>query len=281
MTFKDPNTTTIPVTVDSLDAVDENLRGIYAETTDGKFQIRADIAFQSDFEKVRDTLAKERTSNKDLTSKVKDLQSRLDAYGGIDAVAVKGMQNELANLKSTETDLVKIQSAKAELELKLNGLQDQFNELTQQNKKYEAERAKNRLRDGARRALVQNGIEEMALEDGLIWAERCLELAEDGSIRVKDGDNSVYPAGISVDSWATIFKKNKPYYFGGSVGGGAGGSNTGSSPIDNWTNTGVNGGVNITKLMLAIREDPKAVRAVAKTKGIDLSRYAYMFPKDE
>ena len=221
MAFKDPNTKTFQPIVDSLDGVEENLKSLYAETTDGKYQIRADIAFQSDFERVRDTLTKERTSNKELNAKLKELQSKLDAYGGIDPTGVKGMQTELANLKSTETDLSKIKSSKADLELQFKNLKEQFDELSKINQRYEKERTEQRLKDSARKAFGDNGILDSAMEDGLLWATQVLESAEDGSVRVKDGTK--YPAGVSVDSWVQLFKKDKPHLFGGSVGGGAGG----------------------------------------------------------
>ena len=282
MTFKDPNTTILPVTVDSLDSVDENLRGIYAETTDGKYQIRADIAFQSDFERVRDTLTKERTSNKELTSKVKDLQSRLDAYDGLDATAVKGMRVELDNLKNNESDVNKIKSSKAELEIKFKELTTKFDELTKINETYLREKKTNTLREKARQALHQNGMPDYAIDDGLMYAERMLEMADDGSVRVKHDNNlnSIYPEGVTVETWAGIIKKNKPHLFGGSIGGGAGGSGSESAIFEDWTNTGMNGGINLTKLAKAIREDPNAVRAVAKKKNIDLSRFEYMFRKE-
>jgi len=282
MTFKDPNTTILPVTVDSLDSVDENLRGIYAETTDGKYQIRADIAFQSDFERVRDTLTKERTSNKELTSKVKDLQSRLDAYDGLDATAVKGMRVELDNLKNNESDVNKIKSSKAELEIKFKELTTKFDELSKINETYLREKKTNTLREKARQALHQNGMPDYAIDDGLMYAERMLEMADDGSVRVKHDNNlnSIYPEGVTVETWAGIIKKNKPHLFGGSIGGGAGGSGSESAVFEDWTNTGMNGGINLTKLAKAIREDPNAVRAVAKKKNIDLSRFEYMFRKE-
>lgn len=282
MTFKDPNTTILPVTVDSLDSVDENLRGIYAETTDGKYQIRADIAFQSDFERVRDTLTKERTSNKELTSKVKDLQSRLDAYDGLDATAVKGMRVELDNLKNNESDVNKIKSSKAELEIKFKELTTKFDELSKINETYLREKKTNTLREKARQALHQNGMPDYAIDDGLMYAERMLEMADDGSVRVKHDNNlnSIYPEGVTVETWAGIIKKNKPHLFGGSIGGGAGGSGSESTVFEDWTNTGINGGINLTKLAKAIREDPNAVRAVAKKKNIDLSRFEYMFRKE-
>lgn len=282
MTFKDPNTTILPVTVDSLDSVDENLRGIYAETTDGKYQIRADIAFQSDFERVRDTLTKERTSNKELTSRVKDLQSRLDAYDGLDATAVKGMRVELDNLKNNESDVNKIKSSKAELEIKFKELTTKFDELSKINETYLREKKTNTLREKARQALHQNGMPDYAIDDGLMYAERMLEMADDGSVRVKHDNNlnSIYPEGVTVETWAGIIKKNKPHLFGGSIGGGAGGSGSESAVFEDWTNTGMNGGINLTKLAKAIREDPNAVRAVAKKKNIDLSRFEYMFRKE-
>lgn len=282
MTFKDPNTTILPVTVDSLDSVDENLRGIYAETTDGKYQIRADIAFQSDFERVRDTLTKERTSNKELTSKVKDLQSRLDAYDGLDATAVKGMRVELDNLKNNESDVNKIKSSKAELEIKFKELTTKFDELSKINETYLREKKTNTLREKARQALHQNGMPDYAIDDGLMYAERMLEMADDGSVRVKHDNNlnSIYPEGVTVETWAGIIKKNKPHLFGGSIGGGAGGSGSESAVFEDWTNTGMNGGINLTKLAKAVREDPNAVRAVAKKKNIDLSRFEYMFRKE-
>ena len=115
-----------------------------------------------------------------------------------------------------------------------------------------------------------------------MWAINVLETAEDGSVRVKEGNSGNFPAGISVDSWAQFLKKSKPYLFGGSIGGGAGGSSGNTVGIDSWTNTGANGGINVTKLVQAAREDPQATLAVARKAGIEkdvLNRFGYLFKK--
>lgn len=279
--FKDPNTKTIPVIVDSLDSVDESIRGIYAETTDGKYQIRADIAFQSDFENTRNALQKERENFKEANKKLKDLQNQLDAYDGLDATAVKGMRVELDNLKNNENDINKIKSSKAELEIKFKELQTQANELIKINEVYQREKKTNALREKARQALHQNGMPDYAIDEGLMYAERMLEVTDDGAIRVRQDNsfNSVFPEGVTVETWAGVMKKSKPHLFGGSVGGGAGGSSSESASFEDWTNTGVNGGINITRLAQAIKEDPNAVKMVAQKKKIDLGKFAYLFNK--
>lgn len=281
MNFKDPNTKTIPVIIDSLDKVDESIRGIYAETTDGKYQIRADIAFQSDFENTRNALQKERENFKEANKKLKDLQNQLDAYDGLDATAVKGMRVELDNLKNNENDINKIKSSKAELEIKFKELQTQANELIKINEVYQREKKTNALREKARQALHQNGMPDYAIDEGLMYAERMLEVTDDGAIRVRQDNsfNSVFPEGVTVETWAGVMKKNKPHLFGGSVGGGAGGSGSESASFEDWTNTGVNGGINITRLAQAIKEDPNAVKMVAQKKKIDLSKFSYLFNK--
>lgn len=281
MNFKDPNTKTIPVIIDSLDSVDESIRGIYAETTDGKYQIRADIAFQSDFENTRNALQKERENFKEANKKLKDLQNQLDAYDGLDATAVKGMRVELDNLKNNENDINKIKSSKAELEIKFKELQTQANELIKINEVYQREKKTNALREKARQALHQNGMPDYAIDEGLMYAERMLEVTDDGAIRVRQDNsfNSVFPEGVTVETWAGVMKKNKPHLFGGSVGGGAGGSSSESASFEDWTNTGVNGGINITRLAQAIKEDPNAVKMVAQKKKIDLSKFSYLFNK--
>ena len=90
MAFKDTNVKPViePI-VDNLESVNEKYRDLYAETTDGKFQIMADIAFQSDFENVRKALNAERELNKGNQSKIKELQAVIDSYDGIDPTAAK------------------------------------------------------------------------------------------------------------------------------------------------------------------------------------------------
>ena len=283
MAFKDPDVKPViePI-VSDISAVDEKYRDLYAETTDGKFQIKADIAFQSDFENMRKALAAERENSKANKAKVKELQSALDAYDGVDAVSVKGMRSELESLKSNETDISKLKSGKADLELKYKELSEKFENLVKQNERYESERKLNTLKEQARKALKQNGISEGAEDDGLMWAVNSLELTDDGSARVKEHNAGNFPAGISVDSWAQFLKKSKPYLFGGSIGGGAGGSSAGSPGIDSWTNTGIDGGINVTKLVQAAREDPQATLAVARKAGVEkevLNRFGYLFKK--
>ena len=192
------------------------------------------------------------------------------------------MRVELDNLKNNESDVNKIKSSKAELEIKFKELTTKFDELSKINETYLREKKTNTLREKARQALHQNGMPDYAIDDGLMYAERMLEMADDGSVRVKHDNNlnSIYPEGVTVETWAGIIKKNKPHLFGGSIGGGAGGSGSESAVFEDWTNTGMNGGINLTKLAKAIREDPNAVRAVAKKKNIDLSRFEYMFRKE-
>ena len=152
MAFKDPDVKPViePI-VSDISAVDEKYRDLYAETTDGKFQIKADIAFQSDFENMRKALAAERENSKANKAKVKELQSALDAYDGVDAVSVKGMRSELESLKSNETDISKLKSGKADLELKYKELSEKFENLVKQNERYESERKLNTLKEQARK----------------------------------------------------------------------------------------------------------------------------------
>lgn len=280
MAFKNPNEQMVisPI-VDNLDSVDERYRDLYGETTDGKFQLKADIAFQSDFENTRNALSKEREYSKELKAKIKSYESQIEAYGGVDPTAVKGMRAELDSLKSSETDLMKVKAINADLTLKYNDLTEKFKTVTKENETYQQEKRNYLLREGARNAFRQNGMPDFALEDGLMYAERYLEVADDGSIRVKDtGNNTIFPAGIGADSFAQILKKEKPHLYGGSVGGGAGGSSAVPTGSDSWIKA--DGSVNVTKLAKFAREDPKGTLAVARRNKIDLSGYMYMFPKD-
>ncbi len=286
MAFKDPNTQLVisPI-VDSLDKVDEKYRDLYGETTDGKFQLKAEIAFQSDFENTRNALQKERESNKNLNKQLKDFKAQLDAYDGIDATAAKGMRTELDNLKSTENDINKVKSSKAELEIKYNELENKFNEVLKINEGYIKEKRTSTLKERARQALHQSGMPDYALDDGIMYAEKMLEIADDGSIRVKKDSNlnAVFPEGVTVETWAGLMKKTKPHLFGGSIGGGAGGSSGGSVAIDSWTTSGTDGGINVTQLVKAATEDPKGTLAMARRAGIYddvIKRFPYLFPKD-
>lgn len=285
MAFKDPNTQLVisPI-VDSLDKVDEKYRELYAETTDGKFQLRAELAFQSDFENTRNALQKERENSKKADKKLKELQSLIDSYDGIDPTAAKGMRTELETFKHNESDIGKIQALKAELEIKYGELKGQYDEIVKVNEGYVRERKANTLRDRARQALKHSGMPDYALDDGLMYAERMLEISDEGSIRVKkdSGLNTVYPEGVAVETWAGILKKEKPHLFGGSIGGGAGGSSEGSIAIEDWVHSGINGGINVTQLAKAASEDPKATLAMAKRAGVYdevVKRFPYLFPK--
>lgn len=280
MAFKNPNEEMViaPI-VDNLDSVDERYRELYAETTDGKYQIKANLALQGDFERVRDSLNKEREYSKDLKAKIKDYEAKIDAYGGIDPTAVKGMRAELDAFKSSEGDVAKLKSANADLNLKVKDLQEQLGSSLKQIEVFEKDKRSFLLREGARKAFRQNGMPDFAMEDGLMYAERYLEVAEDGSIRVKDnGNNSVFPAGIGADSFAQILKKEKPHLYGGSIGGGAGGSTGVTSGSDSWIKP--DGSINVTKLAKCAKEDPKGTLAIARRNKIDVSNYMYMFPKD-
>lgn len=286
MAFKDPNTqiVLIPI-VDSLDKVDEKYKELYAETTDGKFQLKAELAFQSDFENTRNALQKEREISKALNNKYKELEAKYNAFDGLDPTAVKGMRTELENLKSNETDLNKVKSSKAELEIKFKDLQNQFNELAKMNETYLREKKITTLKEKARQALHQNGMPDYALDDGLMYAEKMLEMTDDGTVRVKKDNalNTNYPEGVTVETWAGLMKKNKPHLFGGSLGGGAGGSNDSPTAIDSWLTSGENGGINVTQLAKAALEDPKGTLAMARRAGKAneiLQKFPYLFPKD-
>lgn len=279
--FKVQPTNLLKIEVDTLDNVDSKVKDLYAETEDGKYRLIADVPLEDDFKNTYDALQKERASRKDIEKQFKEVNNRLKEFDGINVSDFNKMKTELDTYKNSSNDVMKLQQANADYKYKVEELTKSNQQIIEKLNAYELERKQNNLKESARKALKNNGVSDYAMEDALLWATNQLGIADDGTVSIKDGVAGMQ-AGLSVDSWARLMKETKPYLFGGTVGGGAGGSGSSIKISEDWSNTGADGGVNITRLSQALQKDYDTTVAVAKQKGVYdnlIKSYPYLFSK--
>lgn len=248
-----------------LSQVDEKYKDLYIEK-DGAFILDTDNVYQEDYEKTYATLQKVRDEKKELEKQVKSLTNTVNAFGDLTPESLSSMKSELAELKSKDDDVTKLKSINADYKYQLEQLQNSNQKVMEQLQTYEKERKGNILKETARKALKENGVSDYAIDDALLWANNQLKLTEDGTVVVKDGVYNM-SEGLNVNGWARLLREQKPHLFGGSVGGNASGSSSVSSSED-WSNTGIGGGINVTRLAKALKDDKQGTIAILKQKGL-------------
>lgn len=252
--------------VNDLETVDEKFRELYVKKGND-YVLDTDNVFQEDYEKTYSTLQKVRDEKKALEKQVKDLTSTVNGFGDFTPDSIKSMSNELNELRSKGDDVTKLKSMNADYKYQLEQLQESNKKVLEQLQAFEIERKNNTLRDSARKALKDKGVADYAMEDALLWASNQLSISDDGSVTIKEGVANM-TAGLGVGSWAELLREQKPYLFGGSVGGGSNGSGSTLRLSEDWSTTGANGGINITKLSKAMIDKPNETIAIMKQKGI-------------
>jgi len=258
---------------DSIDDVPEKFRELYEERDGRAIFVGGDgFKTQADVDRLQGALTKERDAHKATKAKYKGLD-------GIDADAVQALRDENEDLKARveagggqidEKKLDELAERKAvlktrPLERKIAELTQQVTDLTGANTGLVTEKNGRTIVDAIREATRgEKGIKivDTAMADIEFLAPSIFAVADDGSVRVRDGAPGGALAGASPREWLAEIQSTgaRKHWFPGSVGAGArdGGNGhvSGTNPFDAKT-------FNFTEVNRLVKTDPTAAKRLA------------------
>lgn len=219
----------LKATLDTIDDLDDGIKGLYTKTEDGKF--RLDVEGFDDGSKLKSALDKERTAAREAQRQLREMQER---YGDIDPDAVKAILSKFAS--DEEAALI----AKGDIDTVLTKRTDRMK--ADYDKKLQAEAeakakaeakaaklADRTLAGALRDAAIKAGALPEALEDIVLRARGVWRLGDDGEpvamaddevVLGKDGKTPLSPA-----EWAESLRETAPHLWPRAQGTNAPGSN--------------------------------------------------------
>ena len=258
----------IKALVDSIDDVDEKYRDLYTEKN-GKFELTGVEGFktQADIDRIQAGLAKERNDHKATRDRyafladmdTEQVQQMLDKYPELEAAA-GGKLDDAAIQKLVEG---RLNTATAPLKRDLDRLRKEMADKDEIISSYTAKERTRAIHDSVREAVAkQKGFQSSAVEDAMLFAERMLEVTEDGKVITRDGVG-VTP-GVEASVWLMDMQQKKSHWWGPSEGGGAGGSRSGGTGGGNpWSAESWN----MTEQGKLLRENRSKAEQLAKSAG--------------
>lgn len=253
---------------DTLDDIPEPHRELYSERN-GKFELSGidGVKSQADVDRLQTALTKERDAHKAAKTsaeayaalgKIEDLQARLDRIDELETAAAGKLDDEAIN-KLVEG---RLRTKVAPLERGVTKLTEDLAERDARIAKYEERDRTRAIHDAVRAAALSSKVNEHAVEDVLLLAERLFEVDEEGRVSMKD--NVGYTPGVDPVVWLTEIQPKRPHWWPPSHGGGArgGGNGGGSGPnpfsADGW---------NLTEQGKLYRENPTRAAQLAQLAG--------------
>lgn len=257
---------------DSLDDLPDVVHELYTER-DGKFVLTgiddatllpgvAKLKSENAQRRLAETAANEALKKysplKDLD--ITDILAKLEKYPELE-LAADGKVDEGKINTIVETRLkAKLSPVERERDALKTGIQERDVKISEFEKK---ERTRT-IHDSVRGAIVNiQGFQQAAIEDALMYAERMLEVSEDGQVVTRD--NVGVTPGLQASVWLTEMQQKKPHWWGPSAGGGANpnrpnGGGFGSNP---WTSETWN----VTEQGKILSTDRKRAEQLAKSAG--------------
>jgi hypothetical protein len=236
-------------THEKIDEVPEEFRSLYTEK-DGKWEFTGvqGIRTSRDVERVQEALRKEKNDNKELKQQLSvwgdlkhdEVLAKLDKLPELEA-ASKGKLDENAIEEIVQRRVEgTLKSKLAPVERQNKQLQQQLAEVTEKATTLEGEKKKRTLHDAVRKAARDAKVLPEAEDDVLLWAERVMEISEDGKVVTKDGVG-VTP-GLEAQAWLSEIQDKKTHWWPGTQGGGAPGSGPrmGAGGPNPWSHDGWN-----------------------------------------
>lgn len=257
--------------LDSIDDLPEDVKKEYVERN-GKFELQVEIATDvgvksfTDFSKLNGALLKERNDHKAVKErlgllgdrKIEDVLTQLDRIPELEAAAA----GKLDETKLNELVEGRLRTRIAPLERERDTLKTQLGERDKAIDSYTAKERTRTIHDEVRRAIgAQSGFQSSAVEDALMYAERMLEVTDEGRVITRDGVG-ITP-GVDATVWLTDMQRNRPHWWGPSIGGGARGGNGGGGGSNPWTAENWN----MTEQGRIYRENPSQAEQLAKVAG--------------
>lgn len=253
--------------VESLDDLPAELQDHYTER-EGKYYLQVDgMPTQENVARLESALAKVKAEKKQLGErlallgehKIEDVLAQLDRIPELEAAAAGKIDDDKLN----EMVDGRLKSRVAPLEREKAQLAARLQELTETVSTYESRERSRKIQDAVREAISKaEGFTRSAEEDAMIYAERDLELSEDGHVQVRDGIGLKPTDGPA--EWLAAMQAKKPHWWGPTTGGGATGNRSGGAIASNpWSAEGWN----ITEQMRIIKESAARAEQLARAAG--------------
>lgn len=271
--------------LDSLDEAVAGTEGHYLEGEDGKFilDLEGGPKDQSgDVEKLDRSVKAARQDVKDIKSKYAWVGELTEAEVQELRDAREDLQYQLENNKAPSNEELEERAQRLadrrtrEIETKLSSTTEELTNYKQALVLHEAAANQRKIRDAVDSVLNEsNGfkIHDSAKEDIYPYAERIMEIDEDGNVRSKEGVG--IDPGLSFKDILGDLQNSgrRSHWFQGSTGGGldgrAGGDTySGPNPFDKKSGT-----FNLTQIGQLKKSDPKRAMALCKKAGEKPSAY--------
>lgn len=219
----------IKAVVEKLEEVPEQYRDLYTERN-GKFEITGveGMKTEADVTRLSSALEKERNDHK----KTKQTWSVLGERKPEEVVAALDRIPELEAAAEGKVDDNKLNElVEKRIGTKTGPLQREIDKLKKDNAEkdevitgFKAKERQRTIHDSVREAIGKSqGFQGAAVEDALLFAERMLDVTEEGKVVTKD--NVGVTPGVDAVVWLSDMQQKKPHWWGTSSGGGAGGNN--------------------------------------------------------
>ena len=226
----------LPLTIESLDSIDESLRSYYVEDN-GKF--RLDLDGYEDPTNLKSALQKERDAAKNAQKALSEMTSK---YAGIDADQTRQLLAKLA--QDEDARLIAEGKIDEVIEKRVNNMRSSFEDQQRElNSKLESEQ--NRVKAYKSKAIsaeivkasTQVGVLNTALNDVILRSTGQFDIDANGNVVAIDSSgNVIYDADgqspLSVTTWVNTLKKDAPHLFvkgtHSTVESGGGGNNLGA-----------------------------------------------------
>lgn len=232
----------INLIIDSLDAVEEGLRGEYVQQPDGKYKLNV-LGL--------DDTTNLKKNNQALLAEKKALQEKLKSFDGLDPEQVKAAMDRISELEEVERKLkekklmeegkveeliqARLSNMKNEHDSQVKTLNGNVTALTEENGLLRTRLSREVIMNGLTKAVNAVGQPRTeALVDILNRGQMVFQLDEKGNPVPKDsqgvivfGANGNDP--MTMEEWAAGLLKSAPHLFLESKGGGAKGSATDAS----------------------------------------------------
>lgn len=257
---------------DSLDNVPEELKSYYVQKGE-KFEFSGidGIRTQADVDRLTEALRKERTDHGGLKDKFRqfegldanEVRQKLDRIAELEEIAKgKGVDDEqiqrlvAAKLNSTTAPLLR---EKDKLAADLAAALETTGALASKLKVRDIRDAVLSVVTGAESKLK---LVSTAIDDVLMYAERHLDVDEDGRVVSRDGVG-VTP-GVSAEVWLQEMVQKRPHW---AISEGGGASGSGGSRYAGASNPFSKDGWNMTEQGALLRSDPKKAEQMARAAG--------------
>lgn len=256
--------------LDTIDDLPEDIKKEYVEKN-GKFELQVEgMKTQADVDRLQGALTKERNDHKVVRErlgllgdrKIEDVLQILDRVPELEAAAA----GKLDETKINELVEGRIKTKLAPVEREKGQLAQRVQELSGIVEQYQTKDKVRNIHDAVRDAVGKaQGFQSSAVEDALLYAERMLEINEEGRVVTRDGVG-VTP-GVDAAVWLTEMQAKKAHWWGPSQGGGAGGNRNGAGGGANpWSAEGWN----MTEQGRILKENRSRAEQLAKSAGTSI-----------